>query len=501
MSSSSSPSNSSSPQPQRRTKRPRQAVNRPEEFEGLIFGSRVQQVRFNELKVRKTPATRFIDHDCLRFLGIFHESRDLFSRLGLSSLFTMFHNSYKKLTLEFLSSLDLVDEEDAEDSVILQFRLLNNDYSLTESQLAGILGVENDGNLDLNQDMEAAPLFRAISGARARNVREMVTSGVHHPSIRICLRLLADTFCHKAEANKVATLDMYILARALRSRDLPFPINLTKAIVNSFREITAQNGFGQINIGGIVTHIAIAVAGFVEPEVSALRRRDCLINIPHLDRKKWVTDLTTHVDWHIRDFPDIPLPASRLPPLTDHARHYLFRRNALPILAAPQQHPIPHYPPPAPSPQHQPSPPHQHEYHAQPSPPPFSIESAFNALTLNINERFDALERRFEAEHEENSRALQPMYADYYARGCIPAGTIHPTWFTAPTPPPVYNYTRQGFFDASAPDGSTMYYPSEYYQGAGTSREFGEGSEVVDHTARRCWDHYSPDIYLDEDSE
>ena len=124
-------------------------MNRPKEFEGLIFVSKVQQVNFNELKVRKTPATHFIDHDCLRFLGIYEETRDLFSRFRLSSLFTMFHNSYGMLTLEFLSLLVLIDEEDADNSVNLQFWLLNNDHSLTESQLANILGVENIGNFNL----------------------------------------------------------------------------------------------------------------------------------------------------------------------------------------------------------------------------------------------------------------------------------------------------------------------------------------------------------------
>ena len=118
-----------------------------------------------------------------------------------------------------------------------------------------------------------------------------------------------------------------------------------------------------------------------------------------------------------------------------------------------------------------------------------------------MNSRFDAHERRFEAEHEDNSRALWPMYADYYARGCVPPGTIHPTWFTAPTLPPVYNYTREGFFDTSLLNGSAMYYLPGYYQGAKSSREFGEGNKDADAKGRRCWNHYSPDIYLNEESE
>ena len=146
---------------------------------------------------------------------------------------------------------------------------------------------------------------------RARNVRKMVIFGVHNPSIRICLCLLADTFYHKAETNKLLTLDMYIVARGLYSRDLPFPINLTKAISNSFHEISSQHRFGQFNIGGIITDIAIAIVGLVELDIYALRRRDSHINIPHMDSKKWEADLTTHVDWHIRDFPVIPFCVSR----------------------------------------------------------------------------------------------------------------------------------------------------------------------------------------------
>ena len=145
--------------------------------------------------------------------------------------------------------------------------------------------------------------------------------------------------------------------------------------------------------------------------------------------------------------------------MVDHAGLYLFKCNGLPTLVAPQQNLIPIYPPPAPSPHHQP----QQEFHPSPSPPLFSIETTFNELNLNMNTRFDALERRFEAEHKDNSRALWPTYADYYACDCVSPETIHPTWFTAPTSPPVYNYTKEGFFDTSAPDGSAIYYPPIYY--------------------------------------
>ena len=99
----------------------------------------------------------------------------------------MCHNSYRKLTIEFLSSLVVVDEEDVEDSVVLQFWLLNNDYS---------------GNYDLNQNMKTATICRVISGIQACNVREMVTFGVHHPSISICLHLLADTFLSQSRGKQ-----------------------------------------------------------------------------------------------------------------------------------------------------------------------------------------------------------------------------------------------------------------------------------------------------------
>lgn len=102
--------------------------------------------------------------------------------------------------------------------------------------------MENVGNFDLNQNMEAATLYRAISDTRGQNVREMITSGLHHPSIRYCLHLLADTFCYKSKANKVSTLDMYILARDLRSRDLPSPTTFPRLLFAPYKKSLLKMG-------------------------------------------------------------------------------------------------------------------------------------------------------------------------------------------------------------------------------------------------------------------
>ncbi|CAO2813911.1 unnamed protein product [Amaranthus hypochondriacus] len=181
-----------------------------------------------------------------------------------------------ELTLEFLSSFE-----------VMHFRIRNRDYSLRDDQLVNILGIENHGNLDLNQHYHALSLFRLLISIHVRNVRDMKMKAIHHPSIRIWLRFMADMFCHKAEANKVTTKDMYILAGALRSRELTYPINLTKSLIESFKDIIHSSGVLQaINIGGIITRIAVSVAGFVEPPLTELDRLNCLINIPHMVKKK-----------------------------------------------------------------------------------------------------------------------------------------------------------------------------------------------------------------------
>uniref|UniRef100_A0A803N3G9 Integrase catalytic domain-containing protein n=1 Tax=Chenopodium quinoa TaxID=63459 RepID=A0A803N3G9_CHEQI len=71
-----------------------------------------QKMRFQELKHRKVIPTRFIDRSLLAKLGIDSECRTLFSKLGMSQMFNMIHYTYEDITLEFLSSIDVVKGRD-----------------------------------------------------------------------------------------------------------------------------------------------------------------------------------------------------------------------------------------------------------------------------------------------------------------------------------------------------------------------------------------------------
>ena len=80
------------------------------DFLYVEFGLEEQRVRFQRLKHRHIIPTRFLCLTTLNRLGIYHDMHQLFCNIGLGKLFKMHEHTYADLTLEFLSSFDVVRE-------------------------------------------------------------------------------------------------------------------------------------------------------------------------------------------------------------------------------------------------------------------------------------------------------------------------------------------------------------------------------------------------------
>ena len=98
-------------------------------FPQVISKTLAQKQRFQKLKYRNIISTRFVDSNCLHALEIYGETKTLFEKLGLGSMFGMFFWTYRDFILENLSSLEVGNKNQ-----VILFRLIGEDRKLTLDQ-------------------------------------------------------------------------------------------------------------------------------------------------------------------------------------------------------------------------------------------------------------------------------------------------------------------------------------------------------------------------------
>src|SRR4051812_2251288 len=113
---------------------------------GIRFWNELQRDRFKKIENQEVKATKWACPVTLNQLGISNDFNLLCNRVGLQNF--VFHDvpTYRRLTLEFLSSLtDTVKTWHGEDTI--SFRLMNNNYTLTLDEWCNCLSLpKNDAN-------------------------------------------------------------------------------------------------------------------------------------------------------------------------------------------------------------------------------------------------------------------------------------------------------------------------------------------------------------------
>ena len=101
-----------------------------QECMGIRFRNELKHARFDRIKNREVKATKWACPIILNQLGIYDDFNLLCNRAGLQTFVYNNVPTYRRLTIEFLSSLQsTIKQWQGEDTI--SFRLMNNNYTLT----------------------------------------------------------------------------------------------------------------------------------------------------------------------------------------------------------------------------------------------------------------------------------------------------------------------------------------------------------------------------------
>uniref|UniRef100_A0A803L4U2 Arabidopsis retrotransposon Orf1 C-terminal domain-containing protein n=1 Tax=Chenopodium quinoa TaxID=63459 RepID=A0A803L4U2_CHEQI len=195
---------------------------------------------YEKLFKRGVVATRYCDLDALKALHIEDNVRWFFSNVGWGDFLTKKYPTYKRIALEFLSSLKAIVEPGYHD--VITFRLYNVEHTWTLAKLNEVLNLPTGGPRLASKFWKDDGLWGMLTGKNKYDSSASPSALVRHPALRYVLRVLANTIFGREDNNKLYAKPIDVGA---------FLIRQMKSIANK------QTTKGAIVVGGLITPIAL----------------------------------------------------------------------------------------------------------------------------------------------------------------------------------------------------------------------------------------------------
>src|SRR3954467_1505381 len=229
----------------------------------VVFRGRGQEARFNKLAERQIDLTCYPDHPTMIQLGIQESVLHLLNQIGWTGyhLFRKF-STYRKLTLEFLSSLTYLPNsgQGLRKGVIL-FRLFGMEFNFCMEDFAKMLELPHGADAYAKVAEENLPYWELekfwgkITGNDNPEENEFHSENIHNPAFRYFHKILAHYIFGKPDnVTEVTREELFIMFCSSQNR----PVNAIAFMLTNFERIT-QDEVSPIRIGGFVTMIANAI--------------------------------------------------------------------------------------------------------------------------------------------------------------------------------------------------------------------------------------------------
>lgn len=224
----------------------------------VAFRDDAQRERYYVHMRRPMAPTRYPDHDCMDALGIEPSVRFLCHQLQWEQ-FDYRNNTYRNLTLEFLSSFHY-DPWAGPDGLAV-FRLFGIDYSFSHKEFGDLLGFQTtpdaipDTPMGYFMSREVEKFWTKISGGGSQDPSTQFSQVIHNPALRYFQMILAHSFLGFPETETLLSEEeIFLLFCATQSRPVACGNFLLKGLAS-----VARSSVGIIHVGGIVTQIATAL--------------------------------------------------------------------------------------------------------------------------------------------------------------------------------------------------------------------------------------------------
>ena len=177
---------------------------------GIVFKGRNQQRWFESLSDREIGLSVYPDGPAMIILGIQDSVLFLLSQISwdTSALRRRF-SSYRRLTLEFLSSLVYKPNHGLGfNRGLIRFRLFDIEYTYTHREMAELLGFPHilDTFIIIQEELfdmgELDYLWGSITGISNPDPNDMHSENIHNPTLRYFYKILAHTLFGKLSLMK-----------------------------------------------------------------------------------------------------------------------------------------------------------------------------------------------------------------------------------------------------------------------------------------------------------
>ena len=196
---------------------------------------------------------KYLNQGTLKALGLFDDTKYLFSRLGMWRFVNKSPIVYDNLAVEFLSSVSYDLEHESQD-FLLTFRLLDNEYSMTCKQFNKLIGTPLDGAMHTDSHFVKRDFWTTITGAQYETAQRAKASLIWNPNLRYVQAILSRCAFPKGETTRIVKeVEMEFLYYMLVP-DVDFRPNVGHYILHN---LVAANNKGVYILGG---HFATLLA-------------------------------------------------------------------------------------------------------------------------------------------------------------------------------------------------------------------------------------------------
>ena len=232
-------------------------------FMNVTLRSRQQRRRFEDLAEREMCPTIYADDHAMTALGIRESVMYLLHQIGWDTApIRRRYCTYKKLTLEFLSTLSFIPNHGIGfNRGLITFRMFDMDYTYNLREFSHLLGFPFGPDVitmtqeDLLLDSDLDFFWGSIAGNNHPEPSDLYSECIHNPAIRYFHKIIAHTLFGKEQnVTSVSRDELFIMYCASQIR----PVNgAAYMLANMERIIQTPNA--PILLGGLVTMISNAI--------------------------------------------------------------------------------------------------------------------------------------------------------------------------------------------------------------------------------------------------
>lgn len=212
-----------------------------------------EAARWVQLESRKYAPTKFFDEEALAELGLAEPVETLLTHGGLGGFADLHAPTYPALVREFLATLEI-------DDGAIEFRLLGRRFQSSKATLGRALGVtlcwSNNWQRAQHRPPPAAT-WELATGQPAKKGGGNYNYSITHPALRLCHKVLNNTFFGQVEINKVSMKAWaWLYCLTPEAEIVPDWVQLFLETCLELLQEGAQRTTRTIAFGGLLTLIA-----------------------------------------------------------------------------------------------------------------------------------------------------------------------------------------------------------------------------------------------------